>query len=74
MLRHRAGLAHLKGVGKDEVLDHLAMEARLAAALVERAGDEVPQGRVRPVGLVEPVLGRMVRGQGPDPEILIKSR
>ncbi len=32
VLRHRAGLAHLKGVGKDEVLDHLAMEERLAAA------------------------------------------
>lgn len=32
VLRHRAGLAHLKGVGKDEVLDHLAMENRLAAA------------------------------------------
>ncbi|GJF14361.1 lipase LipD [Mycolicibacterium cyprinidarum] len=32
VLRHRAGLAHLKGVGKDEVLDHLGMEARLAAA------------------------------------------
>ncbi len=32
VLRHRAGLAHLKGVGKDDVLDHLAMEERLAAA------------------------------------------
>src|SRR6201996_7103783 len=32
MLRHRGGLAHLKGVGKEEVLDHLLMEERLAAA------------------------------------------
>ncbi|MGD9619329.1 MAG: serine hydrolase domain-containing protein [Mycolicibacterium sp.] len=32
VLRHRSGLAHLKGVGKDEVLDHLGMEERLAAA------------------------------------------
>lgn len=32
VLQHRAGLAHLRGVGKTEVLDHLLMEERLAAA------------------------------------------
>ncbi|MBY0443166.1 MAG: beta-lactamase family protein [Mycobacteriaceae bacterium] len=32
LLRHRAGLAHLRGVGRAEVLDHYLMEERLAAA------------------------------------------
>lgn len=36
MLRHRAGLSHLKGVGKAELLDHRLMEERLAAAPVDR--------------------------------------
>jgi CubicO group peptidase (beta-lactamase class C family) len=36
MLRHRAGLSHLKGVSKDELLDHLYMEERIASAPVER--------------------------------------
>lgn len=35
VLRHRSGLAHLKGVTKDELLDHLLMEERLAAAPVD---------------------------------------
>ncbi|MCV7303424.1 beta-lactamase family protein [Mycobacterium barrassiae] len=35
VLRHRSGLAHLKGVTKDELLDHLLMEQRLAAAPVD---------------------------------------
>jgi CubicO group peptidase (beta-lactamase class C family) len=35
MLRHRAGLSHLKGVSKDELLDHRLMEERIAAAPVE---------------------------------------
>lgn len=32
VLRHRAGLAHLKGVSKDQVMDHLVMEEILAEA------------------------------------------
>ena len=32
VLRHRSGLSHLKGVTKDDLLDHLLMEERLAAA------------------------------------------
>lgn len=36
VLRHRSGLAHLKGVTKDELLDHLLMEERLAAAPADR--------------------------------------
>jgi len=35
MLRHRAGLSHLKGVSKEELLDHRLMEERIAAAPVE---------------------------------------
>ncbi len=36
VLRHRAGLSHLKGVTKDDLLDHHLMEERLAAAPVDR--------------------------------------
>jgi CubicO group peptidase (beta-lactamase class C family) len=36
VLRHRSGLSHLKGVTKEELLDHLLMEERLAAAPVDR--------------------------------------
>lgn len=36
MLRHRAGLSHLKGVTKSELLDHRLMEERIAAAPVDR--------------------------------------
>lgn len=36
MLGHRAGLSHLTGVTKDELLDHRLMEERLAAAPVDR--------------------------------------
>lgn len=35
VLRHRSGLSHLHGVTKDELLDHTAMEAKLAAAPVD---------------------------------------
>ena len=36
VMRHRAGLSHLRGVGKREVLDHRHMEERIAAAPVGR--------------------------------------
>jgi CubicO group peptidase (beta-lactamase class C family) len=35
VLRHRSGLSHLKGVSKAELMDHLLMEERLAAAPVD---------------------------------------
>jgi CubicO group peptidase (beta-lactamase class C family) len=35
VLRHRSGLSHLKGVTKDELLDHELMEHKLAAASVD---------------------------------------
>jgi CubicO group peptidase (beta-lactamase class C family) len=36
VLRHRSGLSHLQGVTRDELLDHELMEAKLAAASVDR--------------------------------------
>ncbi|MBV8930362.1 MAG: beta-lactamase family protein, partial [Mycobacteriaceae bacterium] len=35
VLRHRAGLSHLRGVTKTDLMDHLLMEERLAAAPVD---------------------------------------
>ena len=35
VLRHRAGLSHLKGVSRNDLLDHEMMEERLAAASVD---------------------------------------
>jgi CubicO group peptidase (beta-lactamase class C family) len=35
VLRHRSGLSHLKGVTKDELMDHHVMEQKLAAASVD---------------------------------------
>ncbi|AKN15853.1 lipase lipD [Mycobacterium haemophilum DSM 44634] len=35
VLRHRSGLSHLRGVTKTELMDHLRMEQRLAAAGVD---------------------------------------
>jgi CubicO group peptidase (beta-lactamase class C family) len=35
MLRHRAGLSHLKGVSAEELLDHRLMEQRIAAEPVD---------------------------------------
>lgn len=32
VMRHRAGLAHLSGAGKADLMDHLGMEERMAAA------------------------------------------
>lgn len=36
LLRHRAGLSHLNGATKHELLDHLVMEAKMAAAKTNR--------------------------------------
>ncbi len=35
VLRHRSGLSHLRGVTKTQLMDHLLMEERLAAARVD---------------------------------------
>jgi CubicO group peptidase (beta-lactamase class C family) len=36
VMRHSAGLSHLNGVGSEELLDHVAMEQRIAAAPVNK--------------------------------------
>ena len=36
LMRHRAGLSHLNGVNKSDLLDHRLMEQRMAAAAVTR--------------------------------------
>ena len=63
VMRHRAGLSQLNGVSKAELLDHLAMEQRLAAAPVNgpvrQAG--VPRADLR---LADVGLGRAVTGKG----------
>lgn len=63
VLRHRAGLAHLKGVGKDEVLDHLAMEERLAAAPLD-ATYGTPAYHAVTYGWLLSGLARAVTGMG----------
>ncbi|EUA35024.1 beta-lactamase family protein [Mycobacterium xenopi 3993] len=32
VMRHRAGLSHLRGASKEDLLDHVRMEQRIAAA------------------------------------------
>ncbi|MCH9730402.1 MAG: beta-lactamase family protein [Actinomycetia bacterium] len=63
VLRHRAGLAHLKGVGKEEVLDHLAMEERLAAAELD-SKHGTPAYHAVTYGWLLSGLARAVTGQG----------
>jgi CubicO group peptidase (beta-lactamase class C family) len=63
MLRHRAGLAHLKGVGKEEVLDHLQMEERLAAAPVDNQHGKLAYHAIT-YGWLLSGLARAVTGQG----------
>lgn len=63
MLRHRAGLAHLKGVGKEEVLDHLQMEERLAAAPVDNQHGKLAYHAIT-YGWLLSGLARAITGQG----------
>jgi CubicO group peptidase (beta-lactamase class C family) len=63
VMRHRAGLSHLKGVSKDEVLDHRHMEERLAAAPVDRlAGQSAYHGFT--YGWLASGLARAITGMG----------
>ena len=63
VLRHRAGLSHLKGVSKDELLDHHLMEERLAAAPVDHSARvaRVPRADLRMAAVG---AGRAVTGMG----------
>jgi CubicO group peptidase (beta-lactamase class C family) len=63
LLRHRAGLAHLKGVGKEEVLDHLQMEERLAAAPVDTQHGKLAYHAIT-YGWLLSGLARAVTGMG----------
>jgi CubicO group peptidase (beta-lactamase class C family) len=63
VLRHRSGLSHLKGVTKDELLDHLLMEERLAAAPVDRLRGW-PAYHALTYGWILSGLARAVTGMG----------
>ena len=53
VLRHRAGLSHLKGVTKEDLLDHHLMEQRLAAASARSPAGmaRIPRADVRMAGV-----------------------
>ncbi|MDT5096022.1 MAG: hypothetical protein QOH60_5385 [Mycobacterium sp.] len=63
VLRHRAGLSHLKGVTKEEVMDHLQMEQRLAAAPVDHLKG-LPAYHALTYGWLLSGLARSVTGKG----------
>jgi CubicO group peptidase (beta-lactamase class C family) len=63
VLRHRAGLSHLKGITKDELLDHLLMEQRLAAAPVDHLRGW-PAYHALTYGWILSGLARAVTGAG----------
>ncbi|MGV0794657.1 esterase/beta-lactamase LipL [Mycolicibacterium sp. XJ1819] len=63
VLRHRCGLSHLKGVTKDELLDHRLMEARLAAAPVDHLRGW-PAYHALTYGWILSGLARAVTGSG----------
>ena len=63
VLRHRAGLSHLKGVSKEELLDHLLMEERLAAAPVDHLRGR-PAYHALTYGWLLSGLTRAVTGKG----------
>lgn len=63
-MRHRAGLSQLNGVGKDELLDHQAMESRLAAASVNKVLYGKPAYHALTYGWLMSGLARAVTGKG----------
>jgi len=63
VLRHRSGLSHLKGVRRDELLDHELMEERLAAARVDHLRGW-PAYHALTYGWILSGLARAVTGQG----------
>jgi CubicO group peptidase (beta-lactamase class C family) len=63
-MRHRAGLSHLNGVSKAELLDHQAMEARLAAASVNKALHGKPAYHALTYGWLMSGLARAITGKG----------
>ncbi|MFZ0831635.1 MAG: serine hydrolase domain-containing protein [Mycobacterium sp.] len=63
VLRHRSGLSHLKGVSKAELMDHHAMEERLAAAPVDHQRG-APAYHALTYGWLLSGLARSVTGKG----------
>jgi CubicO group peptidase (beta-lactamase class C family) len=63
-MRHRAGLSQLNGVSMAELLDHQAMEARLAAAAVNRVLYGKPAYHALTYGWLLSGLARAVTGKG----------
>ncbi|MGV0792286.1 esterase/beta-lactamase LipL [Mycolicibacterium sp. XJ1819] len=64
VMRHRAGLSQLNGVRKAELLDHQAMEKRIAAAPVNRVLYGRPAYHALTYGWLMSGLGRAVTGKG----------
>jgi CubicO group peptidase (beta-lactamase class C family) len=63
VLRHRSGLSHLKGVSKDELLDHELMEKKLAAASVDHLRGR-PEYHALTYGWLLSGIARSVTGMG----------
>src|SRR5271167_428882 len=63
MLRHRSGLAHREGVSKTELMDHLLMEERLAAAPPDHLKG-APAYHALTYGWLVSGLARSVTGKG----------
>lgn len=63
LMRHRAGLSHLNGVNKVDVLDHRLMEERMAAAPVTRLLGQ-PAYHALTYGWLISGLARAVTGTG----------
>jgi CubicO group peptidase (beta-lactamase class C family) len=64
VMRHHAGLSHLNGVSKTDLLDHQAMEARIAAAPPNRALYGKPAYHALTYGWLMSGLARAVTGKG----------
>ena len=63
VLRHRAGLSRLQGMSKDELLDHQAMEAKMAEAHVDHLHG-LPAYHALTFGWLLSGLARSVTGKG----------
>ena len=63
-MRHRAGLSQLNGVSKAELLDHQAMESRLAAASVNKVLYGKPAYHALTYGWLMSGLARAITGKG----------
>jgi CubicO group peptidase (beta-lactamase class C family) len=63
LMRHRAGLSHLDGVRRDDLLDHLAMEARMAAQAPSKLRGK-PAYHAVTYGWLVSGLARAVTGKG----------